>query len=220
MGIFNDSHGPSVMVNGEAFGNAFREYLDQVFYAGNVTDFIRVRDKERNARGVDTTFALGDEKYICRELYSQSHAGSILQTYSMEITRKTADGKFEDGFLLDKSKRSNAYLFCWIDETKGKFVSSPSEIISAEVALVDRASIMIYLFEHGFNETTLKEKGRRLIQDPKEYLCSFENNGVTFRVRRNEKECSTSSVLFQRKRLIEIADLSRKLGTVGKTRVK
>lgn len=69
----------------------------------------------------------------------------------------TSKGNLVDGWLIDKTKKTEYYLFQWIHQADNKWNVKESEIKKLEYALVSKQRILDYLESYTFTIDKLKE---------------------------------------------------------------
>lgn len=183
------------------------QFLDKYFYC-NTTNFERVIDKERQVKGIDVIFDLNSKHYVCDEKAAIRYRN--LQTFCLELTFKNKNDEFMNGWLIDNHKINDSFLFIWIDKTKTDTIRDINDILSAEVALVQKSKILEWLADYGWTVDKLKIKAKRLLENYNEPKGDIYTSGYKFSVSQHLVECPVN-ILMSRKHLIMISDISKKI---------
>ena len=189
------------------FSNIVGDFLEESFYKGRVENFIRVYDFERQIRGIDVTFNMRGKRYICDEKSAVQYVNRKLNTFALEVSFIDKQNKIHDGWLVDETKINNSFLFVWIDKAKSNFLSKKEDILSCDIALVDKNAILLYLFENGWNKTNLLVKSDKIRKNRNEYKGDVNKDGFKFSYSEQLVE-KPINILVKRKKLMEIADFT------------
>ncbi len=117
------------------------------------------------------------------------HTGKPLETFSQEVAYMNAHGEVKDGWLVDPSKQTDVFAFCWIPRVneeleyeKGRNyfrIRSIDDIEQLDVSMIERKKLIDILlseFAHECGDSTvekmnawLKQKATRMrLEDAKE----------------------------------------------------
>lgn len=127
----------------------------------------------------------------------------------MELSFIDIKNEEHDGWLLDKTKLTNSFLFCWIDKAKRNYITSEDDILESEIALVKKDNILNHLESIGWNLENLKKKNDRIRKNEDEELGNLRDNEIKFSKSFQLVE-KPINVLIRRKNLIHISDFSYK----------
>lgn len=110
------------------------------------------------------------------------HTGESLQTFSQELAYVNARGEVRDGWLVDPSKQTDVFAFCWIpkvneelkyEEGRNYFrIRSIADVNQLDISMIERKKLVDILlpeFAHECNDPTvekmnvwLKQKAMRM----------------------------------------------------------
>lgn len=182
-------------------------FLDENFYKKYVKYFDRIIDKERQVKGIDTTFMIDDKTYICDEKAAIRYINKGLNTFSLELSFIGRYDDLRDGWLIDEKHINNSFLFVWIDKAKADMLESVSDIQQLEIALVDRRKILKYLETLGWSQDKMIAKSQKMRENEEEYGGNLRKHGCKFVCSRHLVE-QPVNVLLSRDKLKEISDLT------------
>lgn len=194
------------------------EFLDRYFYSAWATDITRNTERETQIKGIDLTVtgATG-EKYVIDEKAAVGYANKPLKTFAHEITSINIRGNEYKGWLVENTL-NDFYVYVWITECKttGE-VMNADDIISADVALINKQDLYNWFKSKKLYGTELFEKSRELretvfkygISDYWNYCSNCNNkslndNGYKFHINPNTHEQSVN-ILISKDILIDIA---------------
>ena len=191
----------------EKCSDIISNFLEKNFYC-DLSDFERVNDKKRQVQGIDVIFTYNDKKYICDEKCAVRYRN--LQTFCLELCFINRQEKIVDGWLLDKDKVNNSFLFIWIDKAKKDVFTTIEDIEEIEFALIRKEKILNYLCDIGWNKQNLMYKVRKILNNENENLGNFKENKIKFSFSKHLVE-KPINVLLKRNTLIQLSDLHKKI---------
>lgn len=183
------------------------QFLDINFYKKHTKYFDRITDKERQVKGIDTTFMINDKTYICDEKAAIRYINKGLGTFSLELSFIGRNDNLREGWLIDEKHVNNSFLFVWIDKAKKDMLDSTSDIEQLEIALVDRRKILNYLEKLGWSKEKLVIKSQKMRENERELAGNLRKNGCKFVCSKHLVE-QPVNVLMSRDKLKEISDLT------------
>lgn len=125
-------------------------FLDEYFYS-QFDNFERCEDKERQIKGIDTLFTVGEQTVKCDEKAAVNYTN--LKTFCQEIDRVNRGGRWQIGWFVDPNLETNAYLYVFIDDADW----SKDEIRKVEALLVSKKQFKRYLASQGFDDNKMIE---------------------------------------------------------------
>lgn len=183
------------------------QFLDVNFYKKYTKYFDRITDKERQVKGIDTTFMIDDKTYICDEKAAIRYINKGLNTFSLELSFIGRYDDLRDGWLIDEKHINNSFLFVWIDKSKTDMLESVSDVQQLEIALVDRRKILKYLESIGWSKENMISKSQKMRENDDEYGGNLRKHGCKFVCSKHLVE-QPVNVLMSRDKLKEISDLT------------
>ena len=189
------------------------EFLDEKFFKDK-ENFERIYNFKEQIEGIDVKFSLGDTYYLCDEKASVRHYNrekGPLDTFSMELSLIDRGNHLHDGWLVDKTKTNNSFLFIWIDKVDGDEINTIDNIEELEIALVRKENIIGFLESKGLTVDKLIEESTRI---RKEHTIGFgkyyfegdlKNNGYEYCLSRSLRE-KPINILIHREKLKEMSD--------------
>ena len=183
------------------------QFLDVNFYKKSTKYFDRITDKERQVKGIDTTFMIDDKTYICDEKAAIRYINKGLNTFSLELSFIGRYDDLRDGWLIDEKHINNSFLFVWIDKSKTDMLESVSDVQQLEIALVDRRKILKYLESIGWSKENMISKSQKMRENDDEYGGNLRKHGCKFVCSKHLVE-QPVNVLMSRDKLKEISDLT------------
>ena len=187
-------------------------FLDEHFYSG-CQSFERIFDKKEQIQGIDVVFELNGEKYICDEKAAIRYVNKNLKTFSLELSFIDRSGSVHDGWLIDKKKINNSFLFVWIDKAKRDILESKGDILELEYALVKKEDIIKHLEDLGWSINKLIKKSKIIREDEAEYCGDLYEDGCKFVCSRFLYE-KPVNVLIRRETLKKISVLNKKIRNI------
>ena len=192
----------------ERCSNIVSSVLDKMFY--NLTDdFERVFDLDRQVKGIDTIFKIGDKTYLCDEKAAIRYVNKKLNTFSLELFFVDSSNKLTYGWLLDDKKINNSFLFIWIDKADNDILQSEKDIKEIEIALVCKNRIIDFLDNLGWNKEKLLKKCENIIYNKTEYLGNLYIDKCKFSYSTKLIE-KPINILIRREDLKKISDFNIK----------
>lgn len=179
-----------------ALSDKIYSFLDETFYKTEATNFSRVTDKERQTKGIDTIFNIGDRAYVCDEKAAVRYRN--LKTFSLELSFIDRNNEVKEGWLLDNEHINDSFLFVWIDNYGG-------EADQVEVALVRKEAIIDYLSSLGWTENNLNIKQKLIRQGQSTYMGDIKKDGCKFTFSRQLVE-QPINILLPRSTYERLAD--------------
>lgn len=156
--------------------------------------------------------AVIDEKVAAR------YANLMLDTFSLELSFINKRGIVQDGWLLDTKKKTELYLFGWIDKAElkqnleGKWITNDmheESIKELEYCLVRRQDIIDYLEKRGWTLETLRKQDLNIRL--RGFVKTFDFiDGVTFRYSKKYVEAPIN-ILLKRDTYRELSVLQGKI---------
>ena len=192
--------------------NIVSDFLESNFYSVYTDNFKRINDAENQFKGIDCIFSFNNKEYICDEKAAIQYINKPLYTFALELSFIDLGNSIHDGWLIDEKKVNNSFLFVWIDNALTEILSSKDDIISMEIALLDRQVIIDYLASKGWNKENLLLKMKRIRENEFENLGNLYKNGLKFTKSPHLVE-QPINVLLSREKLIELSDFNLKLPT-------
>ena len=187
----------------EALSTRITEYLDESFYHEVGKEFERVNDRERQVKGVDVIFDIGDKHYVADEKAAVRYRN--LKTFSLELSFVNKRGEVQDGWLISDKMENNSYVLIWVDEQDGKE--------SVTIALVMKEKILRYLRDLGWTKDNLERKMSLIRNGESEYMGNIYRDGCKFSFSEQLVE-KPINVLLSRDAYLQMADVvwSGKIG--------
>lgn len=138
------------------------KFLDKHLYSQSiVTQSKRTDDIDSQLHGSDIIISIptkGVNSAIVDEKAQTQYVNHPLPTFSLELSFISSDSKIIEGWLTDKQKVTEYYLFQWIHKSDSDWNVKSEDIKKLEYALVSRDSILNYLASHGYSVEELKKK--------------------------------------------------------------
>lgn len=195
-------------------------FLDEYLYSNAefFKEFIRTDTRDEQLSGSDLLLSTPDGKLnhsIVDEKAAIDYANKDLKTFSLELSSKGKYGKINIGWFLDKSKKTEYYLFVWIlkadlpkiDGTDKDDTNkiTKDNIRKLEYALVKKSDIIKFLEENGWTLEKISKQNDeiRKMRGVKRY--DFVN-GVTFRYTARKPE-KPINILLKKETYINISTL-------------
>ena len=145
------------------------QYLDKYFYPTFTTTVTRNDDKTTQVEGLDLTATTDDGyTYTIDEKAALWYANKELGTFAQEITSRCTGtynphcGEIYNGWAISNTL-NDYYVFVWIPECKttGKVVNA-TDIITADVALVNKQDMYDWYHKKGLSASDLLKKSEEL----------------------------------------------------------
>ena len=179
------------------------DYLDTYFYPTWTSTISRNNDKATQVRGVDITVTSYDNvEYVIDEKAAINYANKNLQTFALEVDRYISNGMLMNGWLLEKNKLNDWWLFVWLDETTGK-LNSKDDIKAATVSLIKVRDVYEYFHSHNIYGSDIKNRATVLREEADYYGSTMSNNLGGFKMVVNTKNFERGcNILIPRSELI------------------
>lgn len=183
--------------------------LDEFFYTEpGITLFERVTNKQLQINGVDTLFCLNGKNYMVDEKAAIRWVG--LKTFSLELSFLGKNDQIRIGWLLDKNKINNYFLFVWINELNNETIQDISSIKNIDVALVSKEKIISHLYSLGWDIDKLHKKDFQIRTEENPYMGNIKKNGCKFSFSKHLKE-QPINILLPKKTYIELAEIYKNI---------
>lgn len=190
--------------------NIVYEYLEDVLYSKEVTNFIRNEDFKTQIKGVDVTFDRGGHHYIADEKASVQWANKRkLRTYSFELSFLDKKNWVHDGWLISDDEINNSFVLVWCDRFKADRLTSKDEIEEIEVAIVKRRTLVDHIESLGWDRDKLIRKMELIRSNPDyEYMGNINKDGCKFSYSQQLVE-KPINILLPRQKILELSDFNR-----------
>lgn len=183
--------------------------LDEYFYTEpGITLFERVTNKQLQINGVDTLFSLNGKNYMVDEKAAIRWVG--LKTFSLELSFLGKDDQIRTGWLLDKNKINDWFLFVWINELNHETIQDISSIKNIDVALVSKEKILNHLYSLGWDIDKLHKKTFQIRNEENPYMGNIKKNGCKFSFSKHLKE-QPINILLPKETYIELAEIYKNI---------
>lgn len=183
--------------------------LDKYFYTEpGITLFERVTNKRLQINGVDTLFSLNGKNYVVDEKAAIRWVG--LKTFSLELSFLGKDDQIRIGWLLDKNKINDYFLFVWINELNNETIQDISSIKNIDVALVSKEKIINHLYSLGWDIDKLHKKDFQIRTKENPYMGNIKKNGCKFSFSKHLKE-QPINILLPKETYIELAEIYKNI---------
>lgn len=194
--------------NDEKGSRIVSDFLD-IYFFKDKDKFERIYNKKEQVEGIDVKFEMDNFYYLCDEKAAVQYINREypLTTFSMELSFIDRGDNLHDGWLIDKNKTNNSFLFIWIDKAKNTHLKSVDDIQEMEISLVKKDKIIEYLDKIGWNCDKLIKKSIKMRDNPNEYKGKVEKDGCKF-VYTDFLVEKPVNVLISRKKLMELSDLN------------
>ena len=141
-----------------------------------------------------------------------------LNTYSLELSFINANGKVQDGWLLENNQKNNSFMFVWLnDNTKKTHRTKYDEPFTYDeifVAIVDKQKLLDYLASIEWSINKLKTKSNKIRYNKNEYLGNIRKNNCEFSFSKQLKE-QPINIKLPKSKYIELADFTFSLKTTS-----
>ncbi|MBM6964682.1 hypothetical protein H6A37_12795 [Phocaeicola plebeius] len=188
------------------------KFLDKHLYSQKIfTQSNRTDDIDSQLHGSDIIISIptkGLNNVIVDEKAQTQYINKPLPTFSLELSFIASDGKIIEGWLTDKEKVTEYYLFQWIHKSDSDWNIKSEDIKKIEYALVSRGSILDYLASHGYSVEELKKKDAEIrAKNQKGQHDKSEGKDFWFFHSTNLAE-SPINIVLRKKVLLELATIS------------
>lgn len=190
--------------------NIVYDYLEDVLYSKEVTNFKRNEDFKTQIKGVDVTFDRGGYHYIADEKASVRWANKHkLQTYSFELAFLNKKNEVHDGWLINDGEINNSFVLVWCDKFKVDRLTSKDEIEEIEVAIIKRQALVDHIVSLGWTKDKLIRKMWSIRNNPdNEYMGNINKYGCKFSYSQQLVE-KPINILLPRSKILELSDFNR-----------
>jgi hypothetical protein len=183
--------------------------LDEYFYTEpGITLFERVTNKQLQINGVDTLFSLNGKNYTVDEKAAIRWIG--LKTFSLELSFLGKNDQIKIGWLLDKNKINDYFVFVWINELNHETIQDISSIKNIDVALVSKEKILNHLYSLGWDIDKLHKKTFQIRNEENPYMGDIIKNGCKFSFSKHLKE-QPINILLPKETYLELADIYKNI---------
>lgn len=183
--------------------------LDKYFYTEpGITLFERVTNKQLQINGVDTLFSLNGKNYTVDEKAAIRWVG--LKTFSLELSFLGKDDQIRIGWLLDKNKINDYFLFVWINELNNETIQDISSIKNIDAALVSKEKILNHLYSLGWDIDKLHKKDSQIRNEENPYMGNIKKNRCKFSYSKQLKE-QPINILLPKETYIELAEIYKNI---------
>ena len=137
--------------------------------------FEMIFDKTHQKEGIDfqffgrkNFFYMCDLKTIMPRANGKKLETACLECASRHFDKEKKEWIYNDGWYLDKKKKTNTYVMFWIDEcTNG--LKNKEDIKEYEYCFILVETIREYLKSNGWDETALRKKVEEIKNNPENY---------------------------------------------------
>lgn len=183
--------------------------LDEYFYTEpGITLFERVTNKQLQINGVDTLFSFNGKNYMVDEKAAIRWVG--LKTFSLELSFLGKDDQIRVGWLLDKNKINDYFLFVWINELNHETIQDISSIKNIDTALVSKEKILNHLSSLGWDIDKLHKKTFQIRNEENPYMGNIRENSCKFSFSKHLKE-QPINILLPKETYIELAEIYKNI---------
>lgn len=196
------------------------KFLDKHLW-NKIESFARTDTLVEQVSGSDlvvTDKKLGLDNAVIDEKVAARYANLSLDTFSLEMSFINKRGVVQDGWLLDKKKKTDYYLLGWIDKAElprnyeGRWITdkmTENSIKELEYCLVKRQDIIDLLSKKGWTPKTLKKQEMTI--RTRGYVKTHDFiDGVAFRYSKKYVEAPIN-ILLKRDTYRDIAVMKGKL---------
>ena len=189
--------------------NIISNILNEHFYKEpGITLFERVTNKQLQINGVDTLFSLNGKNYVVDEKAAIRWVG--LKTFALELSFLGKDDQVRNGWLLDKTKKNDYFVFVWINELNHETIQDISSIKNIDVALVSKEKIINHLSSLGWTPERLHGKDYQIRNCDKPNMGNINKNGCKFSFSKHLKE-QPINILLPKETYIELAEIYKNI---------
>lgn len=162
--------------------NSIRRFIDIYFYNKETNDYAY----QPSTNGVDSSFFINGLHYLCKEYTSLKEDNSSHDKVKIELSFLDKNNEEREGWLFSNHKRNNSYLFTWIDSHIKEVITDSSDVLDAEILLVQRDKL-IYSILDNIASIDMITTAIRLLRAEKEAIgnkdlkeVELQINGVKF----------------------------------------
>lgn len=189
--------------------NIMSEFLLKNFYNTlNPKSIQKINDKNLQIKGVDIILNLNDKIYYIDEKAAIRYVN--LKTFALELSFIDKKGNTKIGWLLDKNKINDYFLFVWINELYDDKIYNINSIKNVDVALVNKSKIFSYLNSIGWTVENLYNKNNNIRNKNDNRMGNIKKNKCKFSYSINLKE-KPINILLPKETYINIADIYKNI---------
>lgn len=134
------------------------DFLDNKVYPKMGIHPKRNTEKDTQLKGIDITFKLGGEEYLCDEKSAVRNGTKRLNTFCLELSHRPRGFYHNvDGWFFKEDNLTNSYMLVWVDGLRNDQWRSSESITSAQVLLVRKKAILEWLEGQGISEERLRK---------------------------------------------------------------
>lgn len=139
------------------------KFLDKHLYQSQdiITQYKRTDDIDSQLKGSDIIMSI-PSKHIINAIVDEKaqtqYINKPLPTFALELSFISANNEIIKGWLIDKNKETEYYLFQWIHKCDSTWNIKSEDIKELEYALVSRSKILEYLASNGYSIEMLNKK--------------------------------------------------------------
>lgn len=186
------------------------QFLDAYFYPHLTTiqTYERISTKNLQVKGVDTIITCVDGAHFIDEKAAVKYLN--LETFALELSFLNRLGKLCTGWLLDKTKINDYFLFVWINKLTHKKIIDISSIKDIDVALVKKENIINYLTTLGWTLDKLERKIQQIREQTNVNMGNIKQYGCKFVYSQQLIE-KPINILLPKQKYIELADVYQRI---------
>lgn len=183
--------------------------LNEHFYKElNPLSIKYIDNKVEQIKGVDVVIETTDKSYIIDEKAAIRWVG--LKTFALELSFLGRNDQIRTGWLLDKNKINDYFVFVWINELNHETIQDISSIKNIDVALVPKEKILNHLTTLGWTPERLIEKDFQIRNCYKPNMFDIRENGYKFSFSKHKKE-QPINILLPKETYLELADIHKNI---------
>lgn len=186
------------------------QFLDMHFYPKikNFQTYNRITDKSLQVKGVDMIVTCDNRQYHIDEKAAVKYIK--LKTFALELSFINKFGKLCTGWLLDKTKINDYFLFVWINELKHGKIEDITSIKDIDVALVRKEKIIAYLESLGWTFDRLNRKMEDIRTNSNTNMGNIKQYGCKFSYSQQLVE-KPINILLPKEKYIELSDIYKNI---------
>lgn len=124
--------------------NSIRRFVDIYFYNKETNDYTY----RPSTDGVDSSFFINGLHYLCKEYTSLREENTLHDKVRIELSYLDNKNEEREGWLFSNHKRNNSYLFTWIDNHIKEVMTDSSDVLDAEILLVQRDKLICSILDN------------------------------------------------------------------------
>ena len=186
------------------------QFLDKHFYPNlrSIQTYERISTKDLQVKGVDTIITCVDGVHFIDEKAAVKYIN--LETFALELSFFNRFGKLCTGWLLDKTKINDYFLFVWINKLNHEKIVDISSIKDIDVALVKKERIIDYLTTLGWTLDKLERKIHQIREQTNVNMGNIKQYGCKFAYSQQLIE-KPINILLPKQKYIELADIHQRI---------